>query len=128
MTLTLGLGILFFWTIWFALIFVPAYWVGRWLAPKNPAELHPVVYVALAAIFGLFSQLAVLIAVIAIMFGELFVFGPSPSLKVFMKDPQGFGGAFVNMLLFVPTFAALVAGYWKARRRLYGARGGLTPN
>ena len=111
-------GTLLVWAVWFALMYVPSYWIGIWLARKSPPNPNPIIYLALAAMWAMCSQLTVLIVVIVVMFSQLFIFGQSSSLQHFNDDPKGFGIALFTALLFIPTFAALIVGYLRARRTI----------
>lgn len=122
---TVVIGTLIIWTVWFALMLVPAYWFCRRFVPAPKVKPHPLVYLILAVLFAIYSKLAAMIVLIVVMTGELFVFGPTPLLAHLMNDLTGYGVFLTILLFFVPTFAALIVGYRKWRRESLGGNGGL---
>lgn len=118
LTLTLVLATALTWAVWFTVMLIPAYWIcQRWL-PVSELKPPPVAYVGLVLIFGVYSQLVVMIVTIAVMLGEALILEPWQSRMI---DLQRFVIPVTTALLFPPTFTALVAGYRKVRQKTFGS-------
>lgn len=102
------------WIVAFAIFFFPARMIGAWIVrlPPVPGLLGVALNVAMCFMI---AKLVVVIAGIVLLFGRFDV------LPHFNKDPMHFGLFFVAALLFVPAFAALIAGYLRARKTGLGA-------
>lgn len=120
--LTLVLATALTWAVWFTLMLIPAYWIcQRWL-PVPQLKPSPVAYVGLVLIFGVYSQLVVMVVAIAVMLGEALIVEPWQSRMI---DLQRFVIPLATVLLFPPTFTALVSGYRNVRRKAFGSDGSL---
>lgn len=96
------------WVLAFAIFFVPARMIGTWLVRKSSPGAG-FVFLNVCICF-MIAKLIVVIGVVVLVFGRFEVF---PHVN---DDPEHFGLFFVAVLLFVPTFAALITGYMRARR------------
>jgi hypothetical protein len=100
-------ALLAIWALAFAILFVPARPIGTWMARRGDGPLHAILNITLCLVIA-FN--VVLVGWLALIIGGREVL---PHVK---SDPLNFGLFFTAVLLFVPTFFALVVSYLRARK------------